>query len=206
MKNIAELLPEGLTEATLDAIAALVDETINKQVDKMRRTDEAKISSFLRLKIDQIKEHALTELSLENDTFRNATLFEEVRGMMSLEINTKDSETSTSEIVSENRELMEELEVLSEEFSKLLTENETLHNNEDALLERLSNGEDKLEEAKSRNDELLTEAQESSPEPFHSSEQAKVITENVDRGTEVAPVINNEFLTEGVMSLMDITD
>jgi len=52
VQNIAELLPEGLTEATLNEIAELVNSVINEQVEEQSRMLEAKVQAFLRMKID----------------------------------------------------------------------------------------------------------------------------------------------------------
>ena len=63
IKNIADILPEGLNESTVEAIFEMVDSTINEQVDEKIGLLEAKVSAYLRSKIDQLKDQALTELS-----------------------------------------------------------------------------------------------------------------------------------------------
>ena len=94
MKNIASLLPEGLSEEAIKDIASMVSETINEQVEERVGLLEAKVNSFLRTKIDDLKNHALAELEQENPVFRNARLFESVRTMMTLELNAEDSDTA----------------------------------------------------------------------------------------------------------------
>jgi hypothetical protein len=200
VKKISKLLPEGLSEETLKAIADEVDKTITQQVKAKAKLFESKVTSYLRLKIAEIKEHALQELAAENEMYRNAKLFEEVRSLMSLEINQKDEKTSTHDIVKANTELQEELEVLAKEFSKVLEENETLLETKQSLVTKVASQKSLLEAVKLKNKELLIESKQS-PKPFKSSETARVISENVDRSTEATPNTYNEYLTEEVVDL-----
>ncbi len=97
LKDIASILPEGLDESTVEAIFELVDSVINEQVGEHIGLLEAKVTAFLRTKIDSIKDQALTELSEESEVFHNARLFESVRTLMSLELNAEDEEGAISE-------------------------------------------------------------------------------------------------------------
>jgi ABC-type phosphate transport system auxiliary subunit len=124
LKNIADILPEGLDESTVEAIFQLVDATINEQVEEKIGLLEAKVSAYLRTKVDQLKEQALTELSEENEVFRNARLFESVRTLMALELNNGDEDNALSEMTSQHGELQEEFDVLTEQVNKLVVENE----------------------------------------------------------------------------------
>ena len=65
LKDIANILPEGLDESTVETIFELVDSTINEQVSEKIGLLEAKVNAYLRTKVDQLKEQALTELSEE---------------------------------------------------------------------------------------------------------------------------------------------
>ena len=76
LKNIADILPEGLDESTVQAVFELVDSTINEQVAEKVGLLEAKVNAYLRTKVDRLKEQALAELSEESEVFRNARLFE----------------------------------------------------------------------------------------------------------------------------------
>ena len=62
LKDIANILPEGLDESTVETIFELVDSTINEQVSEKIGLLEAKVNAYLRTKVDQLKEQALTEL------------------------------------------------------------------------------------------------------------------------------------------------
>ena len=80
--DINELLPDGLSENTVEKIFSLVDSTINEQVTKQSTILESRVNAYLRNKIDQIKEQAMVELAEENELFRNAQLFESVRSVL----------------------------------------------------------------------------------------------------------------------------
>ena len=98
IKNIADILPEGLDESTVEQIFQLVDSTINEQVAEKIGLLEARVTAYIRTKIDDLKEQALSELSEENEVYRNARLFESVRTLMSLELNTDDEDNALSEM------------------------------------------------------------------------------------------------------------
>ncbi len=206
LSNIAEILPDGLDESTVEAIFQLVDSTINEQVSEKIGLLEAKVNAYLRTKIDQIKEQALTELSEENEVFRNARLFESVRTLMSLELNGNDEENAISEMTNQNIELQEEFEVLTEQVNALVSENEKLQNTVKVLHSKVSQTEKLLEESEGNNAQLLEEVenlQASFDEAFSSSEQAVVISKaDEEINEERAYNKNNEFLTDEVMKFM----
>lgn len=206
LSNIAEILPDGLDESTVEAIFQLVDSTINEQVSEKIGLLEAKVNAYLRTKIDQIKEQALTELSEENEVFRNARLFESVRTLMSLELNGNDEENAISEMTNQNIELQEEFEVLTEQVNALVSENEKLQNTVKVLHSKVSQTERLLEESEGNNAQLLEEVenlQASFDEAFSSSEQAVVISKADEEINEERTYNkNNEFLTDEVMKFM----
>ena len=49
IKSIAELLPEGLTEETVNQIAELVDVVIKEEVNDRVKLLESKVKGFLRM-------------------------------------------------------------------------------------------------------------------------------------------------------------
>lgn len=206
LSNIADILPDGLDESTVEAIFQLVDSTINEQVSEKIGLLEAKVNAYLRTKIDQIKEQALTELSEENEVFRNARLFESVRTLMSLELNGNDEENAISEMTNQNIELQEEFEVLTEQVNALVSENEKLQNTVKVLHSKVSQTERLLEESEGSNAQLLEEVenlQASIDEAFSSSEQAVVISKaDEEINEERVHNSNNEFLTDEVMKFM----
>ena len=55
MKNIVDLLPEGLSEDSVTQIASLVNDVIVEEVESRVNALETKVKGFLRLKIDELK-------------------------------------------------------------------------------------------------------------------------------------------------------
>ena len=146
LENIADILPDGLTESTVEQIFQLVDSTINEQVEKQIGLLEAKVNAFLRTKIDQIKEQALVELAEENQTFRNAQLFESVRALMALELNDGDQQNALSEISDQNQELQEEFDLLTGQLNQVIEENEKLQSTVKVLSGKVSLTESAVDE------------------------------------------------------------
>ena len=128
IKNIADILPEGLDESTVEQIFQLVDSTINEQVAEKIGLLEARVTAYIRTKIDDLKEQALSELSEESEVYRNARLFESVRTLMSLELNTDDQDNALSEMTGQYGELQEEFDVLNSQLASLVEENQNLEN------------------------------------------------------------------------------
>ena len=204
VEKFAEILPEGLSESTVESIFSLVDSTINEQVEDKISLLEAKVNAYLRQKIDQLKEQALTELGEENELFRNAKLFESVRTLMSLELNDMDQENAISEVTSQAGELQEEFDVLTEQVDMLVVENDKLQNTVKVLNDKLLLSEGSVEELEGQNGQLLEEVenlQASKEEAFVSSERAIVVS-NSEKEINEERTFENEFLTDEVMKFM----
>lgn len=161
MKNLKDILPEGISEATISEITNLVNESIKAQVAKEVKELGAKVVGFLRLKTEEIQESALKQLEEGNETYRNAKLFEHIRSIMAVEVASPDYDLPLSNLVEENKQLEATVDELSSELSKVMTENSKLANTI------------KLVEGKLANMEKLTESKK---EPFKSSEKAQIIT------------------------------
>ena len=206
VKNIADILPEGLDESTVEAIFGMVDETINDQVNEKIGLLEAKVNAYLRTKVDQLKEQALTELSEESEVFRNARLFESVRTLMALELNSDDEEAALSEMTSQHGELQEEFDVLTEQVNALVRENEKLQNTVTVLDSKVSITENSVEELQGQKEQLLEEVENleaASEEKFNSSERAVVVSradQEINENNE--RTYDNKFLNDEVMKFM----
>jgi len=208
VKNIADILPEGLNESTVNEIFKVVDSVINEQVGEKISLLEAKVNAYLRTKIDQLKEQALNELSEENEVFRNARLFESVRTLMALELNDDDSGNALSEMTQNVGELQEEFDVLVEQFNKAVEENEKLQNTIKVLDNKVTMTESKVEELNDEKLQLLNEVENleaSKEEAFASSEKAVVIS-NADKEINEERTYGNEFLTDEVMKFMPFSN
>lgn len=197
LSNIVDLLPEGLTEESVTQIATLVDTIIVEEVENRVSDLETKVKSFLRMQIDEIKQHALKELEHDSELVRNARLFESVRAMMAIELTEEDDDRAINTVLKEHENISEERDVLIEELNKSLAANEDL----ERLLGTLSGKMDSLEEEKERLIEDVITLEESKEKPFKSSEKAQVIAENI-AAQKRPSYTNNEFLTDEVMAFM----
>jgi chromosome segregation ATPase len=203
--NLADILPDGLSESTVEAIFKMVDSLITEQVDDRVKLLEAKVNAFLRQKIDQLKDHAVAELSEESETFRNARLFESVRTLMSLELNADDEKSIVNKVVSEQSELQEEFDVLGEQVNTLVSENEKLENTIHLLNRKIQIAEETAQELEAEKVQLQEEVgnlQAISEESFRSSEKAVLISEADAEEVREERTHSNEFLTDEVMKFM----
>ena len=174
---IAELLPEGLSEAAIAEIANLVNNVIAEQVEDKINDLESKVRGFIRSRVDELKDQARRELEEENETIRNASLFESVKTLMALELKKDDEENAISDLVHEQKEFEAEVDILTDELRKSFEENEKL---------------------------ATTLKAESKDQPFKSSEKAVIITEDVDKKEANRPDDQalNDLLTPEVMKFM----
>ena len=197
---IAELLPEGLSEAAVSEIAMLVNSVITEQVDEKVRGLEAKVQGFIRARVDTLKDQAVRELQEENETMRNASLFESVRTLMALELRQEDEDNAMSDLVQEQQEFEAEVNILTEELKKSFEENERLATSVNALSTKVG----KLEEDKVTLLEAVDVLEESKDQPFKSSEKAVIIAEDVDKkeAVKVEAQSVNDLLTPEVMKFM----
>ena len=208
INKIADLLPEGLDESTVETIFKLVDSTINEQVQSQVRLLESKVTAYLRTKVDDLKQQAMTELAEESEVFRNARLFESVRSLMALELSESDEENAVNDITSQYAELQEEFDVLSEQINTVVAENEKLEGTIKVLSDKVSLTESQLYETEENNQQLLEEVanlEASKEEAFVSSEKAIVIS-NAEKEINEERTPNNEFLTDEVMKFMPFSN
>ena len=197
---IAELLPEGLSEAAVSEIAMLVNSVITEQVDEKIRSLEAKVQGFIRARVDTLKDQAVRELQEENETMRNASLFESVKTLMALELRKDDEDNAISDLVQEQQEFEAEVNILTEELRKSFEENQKLVTTVDALSTKVG----KLTEDKETLLEAVDILEESKDKPFKSSEKAIIIAEDVDKKEANKPDVQdfNDLLTPEVMKFM----
>ena len=201
--NISELLPEGLTEETVEEIATLVSQVIGEEVENKVKGLENKVHGFLRMKIDEVKSHAIMELEQENETFKNARIFESLKALMALELNSEDEGNAVSQTRQEFEEVQEENDVLIRELNSTLTECSKLENTLRVLSEKV----ELLEDTKYDLQEEVQSLEESAKLPFESNEKAVIISElvDVDEGELVNKEVEsqgNEFLNEEMMAFM----
>ena len=205
LNSLAELLPEGLTEHAVEEIAQLVNSVITERVDSEVEGLITKVNAFLRMKVDEIKSYALKELEQNEEFVRNGQIYENMKSMMSVELNKGDTESAISELVNVNEEAQENVSTLTKEVERLMEENEKVISITEAL-----QGKVKLLEKEKA--ELAEEAEnlvESQQLPFESSEKA-VMVSNSEEGSVAAEKVEiqniNEFLTPEVMRFMPIAE
>ena len=201
-KTLDEILPEGLSESSVEEITNLMQDVINERVQDQVTVLEAKVASFVRANIDSLKEQAIKELELENDTYRNAQLFETVRSLMAVEITEEDDANAIKILTNESKQMESELGVLTKELDNVLKENNKLQTVVKVLSDKsetLEEERDSLVEAGSSLYEEMKLLKETTKKPFKSSEKAVVVSEN---NVKVERTRNNEFLTEDMMKFM----
>ena len=201
VSQIAELLPDGLDESTISAIAQIFENSLQEALDKELRLLSSKIPAFIRANVDKLKEQALVELEQEHPGFRNAQLFNHIRDVMSVELNSEDENSAVNTLSLESSKLSQDLDILTDQLNETLVEN----NKYKKVITLLSNKVDKLEEQNSQlKEQSLNESRVESPKPFKSSEKGLIIVEG-RRGKEESnrrSASSNEFLTEDMLRLM----
>lgn len=209
LEQIADILPEGLTEDLLNKIAELVNKKINEEVQGKVDELSIKVRAYLRGQIDRLKEQAIKELELENDTYRNAQLFETAKALFVTELSPEDEVTATNLMALEQENLDKKLSALSVELNKTLKENNEMR----GLLRVLKGKVDKLEEEKKLVAQSLKESR--AAKSMKLSDTAIVVSEeNFKRKgmpqiktqapkQDSGETSGNVFLNEEVLSLMN---
>ena len=201
IENIAQLLPEGITEDTIVEIAGVMQELIEERVQEEVGELTDKVFAYLSMKRQQIQESALEELHESNDVYRDAQRFRELMGFMAVEFRPEHIDAESERRLSEAGDLVNDNEVLARELSESLREQERLAKTIQLLESKVSKREREID---SLNESVTTLAEEKEAMLFESTEQAVVITENVDEKVEDQNLesIGNEFLTEEMLKLM----
>lgn len=193
-KKLQDVLPKGISAETVAEITKLVESTIEQRVAKEVKELSTKVLGFLKLKQDEIQESALKQLEETNETYRNARLFEHIRGLMAVEVASEDYDLPLSNLVEENKKLEESLDTLSNELSEALQENAKLVNSVKLLEEKITKVETLAESKK---------------QPFKSSEkaimpQAKQEKTKSERIFEDIEKTGNSLLSEDILRLAGV--
>ena len=206
LDSVAHYLPEGLDEATLQKVSELVAVIIEQRVEERVGDLTTKVQSFIRGNIEKLKEQAIKELELTNETFRNAQMFETVRSMFALE-NTNQDELNGMEALATLGEQQEEKNVaLLRQVGKLLKENVGLKRKS-----KISNDKNtKLEEALTQVKTQVIDLRESASAERKLSDTALVISEDNFDVKEAGEKLNenvaahgNEWINQGVLDKLN---
>ena len=206
LDSVAEYLPEGLDENTLEKVSKLVAVIIEQRVEEQVSDLSTKVQSFIRGNIEKLKEQALRELELENETFRNAQMFETVRSMFALE-NTNQDEMNGMEVLASLGEQQEEKnQALLRQVDKLLKENVSLKRQAKVASDKTH----KLEEALQTIHGEMESLQESANAERKLSETALVVSEDNFKVKEANEKLNenhaghaNEWIHQGVLEKLN---
>lgn len=198
--DLASLLPEGVTEETVaqiaEAMRAMVEERVQEEVEAL--TD--KVYGYLSMKRDSIKEAALAELHEESQIHRDAAKFQELLGYMAIEHRPEFIDAQAQKKLDEASELVDDNTVLANELTLALKEQERL-----AKKVQLLEGQVAKRESEVASLTESVQALEADKEAtlFESTEQAVVITNNVDEEVEEEiETLGTTFLTEEMLNLM----
>ena len=183
IEQIAELLPDGLSETGLQEVMELVENAVQERLAEEVKLMEAKVSGFLRTKIDELKEVAQQELESNDEVLRGYRMFENIRALVANDIETSDVDSVVAQKDKTIEELQESLDSLNDKYKGSLRENTMLN--------------DKVSSLNEENEQLA----ESAKLPFKSSESAVVITNETDSSRPSPEAANNIFLTEDVINL-----
>lgn len=204
MEEIAKLLPENLDESVAIEIANLVSEKITEEVQKVKQDLTIRTTSFIRGQIEKLKEQALRELELENETARNVAMYEHIKALMALELSPDDEVNAVNLMALEQTNLEKNVGVLKEEMTRVLEENNKFKNvikiqkDKIGLLEsRVSNLQVSIKENREKAKmEVSGDAVVVSEENFKKRE---TLTE---AKTHKASGVYNPFLSEETLNLM----
>ncbi len=183
IEQIAELFPDGLSQTGLQEVLSLVESAVDERVAEEVKLMEAKVSGFLRSKVEQLKDVAKQELESDDEVLRGYRMYENIRAMVAADVEADDVDSTVSQQNSQIAELEESVEQLNFQLKNSLHENSMLV--------------DKVESLNENNKAL----KESNKLPFKSSESAVVITNETDSSRPSSEAANNIFLTEDVLNL-----
>ena len=183
IEQIAQLLPDGLSETGLQEVLKLVTEAVEDRVAAEVKLMEAKVSGFLRTKIADLKEVAKKEVESDDEILRGYRIYENIRAMVAAEVEASDVDSTITQQKQNIGELQESLDALNSKYKNSLHENSMLSG--------------KVESLNEENVQLT----ESAKLPFKSSESAVVITNETDSSRPSPEAANNIFLTEDVINL-----
>lgn len=201
VNDIAELLPEGMSEELISEIAKVMQDVIAERIDEEMALLTNKVHAFLRHQMDTVQEAALDELSESHEIYRDAQALKDIKSVLAFEIEREDIQHVASQIDESVAKAQEDNQTLVQELAESIKENQRLErvvgNLEDKVVALNENAEQLQESKQVLEEELGSD--------FESTEKAIVITENVDEPVkDEGPTydLRNPFLTEEVMAYM----
>tara|TARA_R110000824_G_scaffold103208_2_gene245259 strand:+ start:1660 stop:2274 length:615 start_codon:yes stop_codon:yes gene_type:complete len=192
LDKIVQALPGDLSKAGIAEIHNLINEEIDSRAQAEVALLEARVSGFLRTKMEQLKTVALQELKASDETYRAVRIYEAVKHLVAGDITSADTDSIANAHAEKIASLEELVYDLKENLEGTMRENHIL--------------ETKVNSAVSENEGLLSENLELIEQadlPFHSSESAVIITNETDNSNDFQTnaASDNHFLTEDVVRL-----
>ena len=191
LDQIVKALPGDLSEAGIAEIHNLVNEEVDSRVTAEVELLESKVSSFLRTKIEQLKETAQDELRATDETYRAVKIYEAIKQLVAGDIVTGDKESISNAYAEKIANLENSVKSLNSTLEHAAKENHMLES-------KLGSVEGEFNSLQEENQNL----QEKVELPFRSSESAVIISNGTDSTEEFTDTSSdNHFLTEDVVRL-----
>jgi len=200
IQQIIGTLTEGISEQSVEEVCSLVDEVVEERVQEQVNLLESKVSSFLRLKLDEMRHAARQEFEASDENARALKIYEAVKTLVATDIDHEDMNSALGEYEAKISELEESVGSLNESLNIAAQENVLLEGKVRTLEE--SNAE--LEEGVANLQEQRANLEEAASLPFKSSESAVVITNDPDRKVLSEQASANRFLSEDVIRLSQL--
>ena len=200
IEKIIGTLTEGLSEQSVEEVCSLVDEVVNERVDEQVKLLEAKVSSFLRLKLDEMKTVARQEFEASDENAKALKIYEAVKTLVSTDINHEDMNSALGEYEAKIDELEDSVQSMNESINVAAQENVLL----EGKIESLEEAYAELEGHNVSLQEHSEVLEERASLPFKSSESAVIITNDPDRKVLSEQAADNRFLSEDVIRLSQL--
>ncbi len=204
IQDIAKLLPEGISEDTLDKIVSIISKTIDAQVEKKVKVLESKVTAFLRTKIDMLKEHAEFELMESKDSAKQLKNYQEIQNLVLINAKATVGDKIAEKAITESAQITEENGLLLEELTKTLEVNKQLKNHNKILKGKaikLTETLEKLQESEKGLVEHDVPIKSSQRSVVHSRNIVKVIEKTEKENAGI--IDDNPWLTEEVIANME---
>ena len=123
LDDIAKLLPEGISNTGIEEIGTLIESVVTEKVEAEVSQLTAKVSGYLRMKIDEVKATALEELKNTDETYRAVQVYESLKAIVAEDVESQDSESAVSFFKGENEKLQESVDSLNKTVAQMMNEN-----------------------------------------------------------------------------------
>lgn len=201
VKDIADLLPEGMSEELISEIAKVMQGVISERIDEEMSMLTNKVHAFLRHQMDTIQEAALDELSESHEIYRDAQALKDIKSILAFEIEREDIDPIVSKVNEKINNVQDNNDILVQELSGSIKEGLRLERIITNLEDKMTSLNEGLNQLQGDNNSLREELDSD----FESTEKAIIIRENVDNNEKDANSIiqnSNPFLTDEVMAFM----